>query len=132
MAGRICRVLVVEDNQDIQELLADTFDDEGYRFAVASDGAEMRRIVAEGDVDICIIDVMLPSGDDGFALAEEVAAQGIGVILVSGNTALFERARASGHRFLIKPFHLRALLDLVDKTLRETEAACERKSNAAA
>jgi DNA-binding NtrC family response regulator len=132
MPARICRVLVVEDDPDIQEMLENTFSDEGYRFAMASDGAEMRRIVADGDVDICVIDVTLPRGESGVALAGEVAAQGIGVILVSGNSDHSSVATASGHRFLAKPFRLRLLLDLVDETLTETKATCERKQEAAA
>jgi DNA-binding NtrC family response regulator len=123
--SKICRVLVVEDNEDIQDLLKETFLSEGYRFAVAAGGAEMRRIIGKGEVDVCIIDFRLPGGEDGLALAKEVAAQGYGVILVSGDQTHFDTIEKAGHRFLAKPFPLRSLLRLVDEVLSETRAKCE-------
>ena len=53
---------------------------EGYRFAVAGDGAEMRRIIRKGEIDVCIIDFLLPGGENGLVLAKEVAAEGYGVM----------------------------------------------------
>jgi DNA-binding NtrC family response regulator len=124
---KVCRVLVVEDNPDVQELLKETFQSEGYRFAVAENGAGMRRIISKGDVDVCVIDVRLPGGEDGLSLAREVAGKGYGVILVSGDQTHFETVRASGHRFLAKPFRLQSLLQLIDEVLAETKVKCSVK-----
>jgi two-component system phosphate regulon response regulator OmpR len=125
--SKICRVLVVEDNEDIQDLLKEVFLSEGYRFAVAGDGAEMRRIIRKGEIDVCIIDFLLPGGENGLVLAKEVAAQGYGVIMVSGDRTHFDTIDKAGHRFLAKPFPLRSLLQLVDEVLSETKAKCEVK-----
>jgi two-component system OmpR family response regulator len=125
---RICRVLVVDDNEDIQDLLKDTFSSEGYRFAVAATAAEMRSIISQGEVDVCVIDVRLRGGEDGLLLAQEVASCGIGVVLISGDQAQYETIEKAGHRFLAKPFRLHSLLQLVDDVLQETRAKCEANS----
>jgi two-component system, OmpR family, response regulator len=127
MDKKICRVLVVEDNEEIQDLLEDTFVGEGYRFSVAGSGAEMRAALAQGDVDVVVIDVLLRGGENGLVLAREAAAQGCGVILVTGHPEQLASLQHSGHPFLAKPFRLTALLQLVDRVLRETRAKCEVK-----
>src|SRR5579883_674113 len=124
---KICRVLIVEDNHEIQSLLKELFLDEGFRLAVASDAAEMRRVIATGDVDVAIIDVMLPGQTTGIQLAHEAAGQGCGVILVTGHPSHFETVQQSGHRYLHKPFRIPSLLQLVDDVLRETKAKCKVK-----
>src|SRR5579859_7031924 len=114
MTKKICRVLIVEDNEEIQALLADAFLGGGYRFAAAADGREMRQALAESDADIVVIDVLLPGGETGLALAREAAARGCGVILITGHPGQIEAVHQSGHPFLAKPFRLEALLQLVD------------------
>jgi DNA-binding NtrC family response regulator len=126
----ICRVLIVEDNEDVQNLLEDVFVAEGYRFAIATDAIEMRRIIAADHIDVVIIDVLLPGGESGLALAHEVAAQGYGVVLVTGHPSHFEAVEKSGHRYLHKPFRLPSLLQLVDEVLKATKAKCETRKGA--
>ena len=43
---KICKVLIVEDDTDIRELLSGTFADQGYRFVMATNAAEMRSALA--------------------------------------------------------------------------------------
>ena len=124
---KICKVLVVEDNQDIQDLLGEAFGHEGYHFTLVSNGAAMRQALAAGDVDIVLIDVLLPGGENGIALAEEAAAHGCGVILVTGHHDHFETVEKSGHRYLFKPYRIAPLLELVDQVLRESKARCTAK-----
>jgi DNA-binding NtrC family response regulator len=123
--AKFCCVLVVEDNKDIQDLLKEAFVAEGYRFAVAATGAEMRRLIAKCEVDVCVIDVRLRGGEDGLSLAKEVAAQGRGVVLVSGDQTHYETFQKAGHRFVAKPFRLLSLLQSVDDVLQEMRAKCE-------
>ncbi len=70
MVEKICRVLIVEDRPEIQELLSEVFADQGYRFAVVANGGEMRKALATSDVDVAVIDVVLPGAEDGLALAK--------------------------------------------------------------
>jgi DNA-binding response OmpR family regulator len=128
MAEKICRVLIVEDRPEIQELLSEVFADQGYRFAVVRNGAEMRQALATSAVDVAVIDVVLPGAEDGIALAKEAVAQGVGVILVTGSHDHFDMVEKSGHRYLLKPFRIHSLLTLADELLRESKIRCRIKN----
>lgn len=124
---KICKVLIVEDNKDIQDLLGEAFGHEGYHFTLVSDGAAMREALAGDDIDVVIIDVLLPGGENGVELAEQAAAYGCGVILVTGHHDHFETVEKSGHYYLFKPYRIAPLLSLVDQVLRESKAQCVSK-----
>jgi DNA-binding NtrC family response regulator len=126
---KICKVLIVEDDSDIQELLSETFSAEGYHFSLTGTGYETRAALAsDPDIDIAIIDVVLRGGVNGFTLAQEVAARGLPVILTSGDHARIEEMEKSGHCHIMKPYRLSALLEIIDNTLKATKAKCERKA----
>jgi len=63
--ARICKVLIVENDHDVRDLLANVVEDEGYFFATVETGREMRGALDEDDYDIAIIDVTQPGPDDG-------------------------------------------------------------------
>ena len=128
---KTCRVLSVEDSPHIQQLLELSLVGAGYCFAVALDAIEMRQALAQRDVDLVMIDVVLPGGETGIALAEEVARQGYGVVLVTGHPAHFETVAKSGHHFLHKPFRIAELLQVVDDALRERGVPCDVKGKPA-
>ena len=129
---KICKVLIVEDDSRIQEVLGFTFSDGGYHFAMARTGAEMRAALAsDPGIDIAVIDIRLPGGADGFVLAQEVATRGLPVILISGDHTRAEEMGKSGHRHILKPYRLSSLLELIDETLKATKAKCERAASAA-
>jgi DNA-binding NtrC family response regulator len=124
---KICKILVVEDDHFVREMLGDVFEDEGYRFLLAIDGAGMRQaIAADPAIDIILIDVTLPGGESGLTLAREAVARGFAVILVSGDHARFEQVERSGYRFLFKPFRIGSLLELVEEVLAAAKKDCER------
>src|SRR4051812_35410149 len=98
---KICKVLVVEDDSGIRELLTDVFESEGYHFVLAANADEMRAAMdGDPDIDILIVDIRLPGGDSGLVLAQEARARGLPVILTSGDRANFDTLASSGHRHL--------------------------------
>jgi DNA-binding response OmpR family regulator len=125
--ARICKVLIVENDDDVRDLLGDIFLDEGFRFAMVKTGAEMRDALDEDDYDIVVIDVTQPGHEDGFALAEIARDQGCGPILVTGDHRHLERLQTSGQHYLLKPFRVQHLVEIVDKILVETAAKCVRR-----
>jgi DNA-binding response OmpR family regulator len=125
--ARICKVLIVENDNGVRDLLANMVEDEGYLFATVETGREMRGALDEDDYDIVIIDVTQPPPEDGFALARVAREQGCGVILTTGNPPNFERLRGSGEHYLLKPFRIREFTALVDKILTEVAAQCVRR-----
>ena len=126
--SRICKILVVEDDDAVALLLGEVFDLEGYEFAIAKNGAEMRDALAAGGYDIAVIDISLRDGEDGLILAAAAHQVGCGVILTTGDPDQMTRAAVSQWRSLMKPFRIRPLLDQVDAVLRETQAICERRT----
>lgn len=59
------KILIVEDDQDIAELERDYLEANGYEVEIAGDGKEGVRKALEADVDLVLLDIMLP-GLDGF------------------------------------------------------------------
>jgi DNA-binding NtrC family response regulator len=130
---KICKVLIVEDDSDIRELLSGTFAGEGYRFVMATNAAEMRSALAsDPELDIVVVDLHLPGGANGLVLAAEAAAQGLPVIVVTGDHSRLEEIEKSGHRHIMKPYRLSTLLELADETLKAAKAQCERRQGKAA
>ena len=65
------RLLVVDDDEHTRILLRDLCEASGYRVAVAQDGLEALELLAAGDVDLVLLDVMLPK-KDGFAVLADL------------------------------------------------------------
>jgi two-component system, OmpR family, response regulator len=124
---RICKVLIVENDDDVRNLLGNVFDHEGYRFAQVKTGAETRQALDEDDYDIAVIDITLPGSEDGFTLAQVARDQGCGVILITGDHRHRERLHGGGQHYLVKPFRTLQLLEMADKVLAESAAQCLRR-----
>jgi DNA-binding NtrC family response regulator len=132
MAKRICKVLVVEDNSFIRELLEQALVGDGYRFDAVANGSQMRAKLETDEVyDIAVIDYHLPGDSNGITLAKLAASYGLGVILVSGTgeESARDAMQASGHAFLQKPFRIKELLAAVEAALLLAKRHCERDEN---
>src|SRR6185369_67716 len=66
-------ILVVEDDREISALVARYLRANECRVSVAGDGREMDRVLAEGRIDLVILDLMLP-GEDGLSLCRRLRA----------------------------------------------------------
>lgn len=119
--ARICKLLVVEDNDGIREFLQFLFDEEGYDIALVGSGEEMRTALGQDQFDVALIDVTLPGPENGFALAEVAEKAGCGVILVTGDTRHFESVETSGHRYIFKPFRVEHLLQILSELIDESK-----------
>jgi two-component system, OmpR family, response regulator len=127
--ARICKVLVVEDNDGVRDLLQGLLDDEGYEIAVVAGGEEMRGALAADNFDVALIDVTLPGADDGFALAELAREEGCGVILVTGDVRHFDRLRDSGHLYLMKPFRIERVLAFIAQLVGQSDCVIGERRN---
>jgi DNA-binding NtrC family response regulator len=126
--SRICKVLVIEDDDGVRSLLGDVFHDEGYEFTLVGSGTEMRDALDEDDYDVVIIDVSLRGSESGLVLADEARERGCGVIVMTGDPRQMAQVSASSWRSIVKPFHIEAMIALVDLVLQETEAKCMRRT----
>ena len=120
----ICRVLIVEDDEGIRELLQTLFDDEGYPIAIAASAEEVHAAFSRDTFDLAIIEATLPRGEDGLELAARVRHAGCAVVLVTGDSRRFDEVERSGYPFLLKPFRIEELLRLVSELTSSRQ--CER------
>ena len=125
--ARICKVLIVENDRHVRELLGDAFDDEGYLFDTAETGGAMEEALDRDDYDIVVIDVTQPGDRDGIALGEIAHAQGCGVVLTTGDHRHVERLDQSGRHYLLKPFKLQNLMGVVEQILTMASMECVRR-----
>lgn len=121
---RICKLLVVEDDDAVRALLGDLLSHKGYDFTLASSADEMRRALDGEEYDVAIIDVSLRGAEDGIALAELASEKGCGIILTTGDPAQRPRLEASGRRHLLKPFRMVELTELIELVLQDNTTLC--------
>ena len=118
-------ILIVDDQQEICDVVQEYLTGEGYRVSTAHDGAGMRRAMAQGHVDLVILDLMLP-GEDGLTLARSLRSEsGIGIIILTGRGETVDRIiglEMGADDYLPKPFHLRELLARVKSVLRRVQS----------
>lgn len=114
------RILVVDDDQDILEVVQEILAGEGYQVQTSLNGTCLQRL--ENDLpDLILLDVLL-WGQDGRELCRQVKAgektRYIPVILFSANAAATSTTVTCGaDDFLVKPFRMRELLDLVARKI---------------
>jgi two-component system, cell cycle sensor histidine kinase and response regulator CckA len=118
------RILVVEDQDYVRELIMRMLQDLGYTVEVAANGTEALALCAGGlAVDLVVTDVVMP-GMSGPALVSALRAElpGVPVIYISGYTEEMISARGgmdSGTRMISKPFGIERLARVVHEALAE-------------
>ena len=114
-------ILVVDDELGAIEVVATALEDEGYRVLTAANGRHGLEKLAEGSVDLAIIDFMMPLLDGaglGHAMQEDPALRKIPIIMMSAVGEPVVRERFDGYTaFLRKPFRIPALLVVVRRVL---------------
>ena len=120
--GELNRVLVVDDEPDIRELIDLTLSRMGLAAACAGSVAEARACLEEGDFQLCLTDMRLPDGD-GLEIvryiAEQHARTPVAVITAYGSTENAVAAlKAGAFDYLAKPVGLEQLRALVKSALR--------------
>jgi DNA-binding response OmpR family regulator len=121
----IKKILIVEDEEDIIELLSAIFDDpEGYRVLYARDGEEALRIAQLNNPDIILLDILLPKSN-GYQVCKLIksdpAMSHTKIIMLSGMAQNSDRQKAweaGADDYIAKPFSSTALVEKVEELLR--------------
>jgi CheY-like chemotaxis protein len=117
----VLTILVVDDELGAIEVVATALEDEGYRVLTAANGRHGLEKLAEGSVDLAVIDFMMPLLDGaamGRAMKEDAAFKDIPIIMMSAVGESLVRERFDGYAaFLRKPFRISALIDTVRRVL---------------
>ncbi len=123
-------ILVVDDQKEICEVVQQYLSSEGYRVSVANDGGGMRRVMGQAEVDLVILDLMLP-GEDGLTLARQLREDStVGIIILTGRGETVDRIiglEMGADDYLPKPFHLRELLARVKSVLRRASSRAQKE-----
>ena len=125
--GEQARILVIEDDASINDVVRSTLEGEGYACTPAYSGTEARLLVEGGaPFDLAICDLMLP-GLSGERIVELIRSRGSAPILVtSAKAEVVDRVallRMGADDYLVKPFDLDELVARVEALLRRVRPA---------
>ena len=124
IANQRDKLLIVDDDAELRELIGDFLTRQGFEIVTVADGAAMDRRLAGNDIDLVVLDLMLP-GENGLSIARRLKRESdVPIIIVS---ALGEDAdRITGLEvgaddYIGKPFNPRELLARVRAVLRRSK-----------
>jgi DNA-binding response OmpR family regulator len=116
------RVLVVDDDRDLCDLLSDFLVEEGYLVSRAYAGQDAIDAARSNPPDAVLLDLLLPDLSGlavGHALREAASNRDVPIVIISGDRAALSRSRQEigAHSFLEKPFSLAAVQAAVHAAL---------------
>tara|TARA_R110002051_G_scaffold180453_2_gene249948 strand:- start:105 stop:848 length:744 start_codon:yes stop_codon:yes gene_type:complete len=114
------RILVVDDDPGIREVLCDYLGQHGYEASGAATAAEMDRAVATRPPDLIVLDLMMP-GEDGLSVCRRLADRGPPIIMLSAmgdDTDRIIGLELGADDYLAKPCNPRELLARIRAVLR--------------
>ena len=122
------RILIVEDEPDIQELLRTYLEDAGYGTAVAEDGVAALSLFHAQPFDLILLDLMLPK-IDGFGVCEMIRQQSqVPIIMLTALDGEDQQLKGFGmdiDDYVTKPFSMPVLLEKIRVILRRRGSADE-------
>jgi two-component system phosphate regulon response regulator OmpR len=131
MAELKTRILVVDDDQRLRDLLVKYLGGEGYEVKAVPDGAGMDKQLARERYDLVVLDLMLP-GEDGLSICRRLRAQGAAhsnapaIIMLTAKGDDIDRIvglEMGADDYLPKPFNPRELLARINAVLRRRAPA---------
>ncbi len=114
------KILIVEDDRAISNLVYQSLAGEGYDCTCAYDGKQGADCIEESRFDLVLLDIMLPE-IDGYELLEYIRPMGIPVIFLTAKAEVKDRIKGlklGADDYLTKPFQIGELLARVEAVLR--------------
>ena len=116
-------ILLADDEQGIRNMLSMHLHLAGHAVIPAADGAEAREKLEQNQIDLALLDIMMPD-EDGFSLAQAFLDREIPVLFLTAKTAVADRVRGlrmGAEDYILKPFEPEELLARIDVILRRTK-----------
>ncbi len=134
MTSPATRILLVEDDPNLGQILKEYLEMKGYAAHLARDGEQAFQFFKQFQYDLCIFDVMLPK-KDGFTLAREVRATNkhIPIIFLTAKSMkedTLEGLRIGADDYIAKPFSMEELLLRMKAILRRAHPISEGNQEA--
>ena len=128
-------ILIVDDDAELRQLLHEYFTERGYAVLLADGGGQMWQQLKDNDVELVILDLMLP-GEDGLSLCRQLSTQSsIPILMLTARGDEMDRIvglEMGADDYLHKPFIPRELLARVKNILRRTGEGHSEQSSARA
>ena len=123
------KVLLIEDDRQLIEFVKKGLVQAGFTVETALDGATGLQLALEGDVDVAVIDIMLPVMD-GFEVIERLRAQrpGLPILVLSAKRSIEDKVKGlelGSDDYITKPFSFSELLARIRAILRRTQGLGE-------
>ena len=130
------KILIVEDDPDISDLLRRVLESDGYAVETATDSAGALKAVAEGAPDLVLLDVVL-GGEDGRDLLVKLRQQSdVPAVFLTGRGLEMDRIaglRMGADDYIVKPFSRGELTARIETVLRRSRpSVAERRSSGSA
>ncbi|KJF40771.1 response regulator [Ruthenibacterium lactatiformans] len=116
------RILIVEDEVPIAQLIEMSLARAGYQCEAVNDGCAAADKIEQNDYDLVLLDIMLPRLD-GYELLEYLRPMGTPVIFITAKGTLGDRVRGlnlGADDYIVKPFEVAELVARVESVLRRT------------
>ena len=124
------KILVVEDDLDIQELLQNFLQESGYDITVANDGREAINLFSDDDFDLILIDILLPK-IDGFSVCEFIRKKSqIPIIILTALNGEKEQIKGLDLQvddYITKPFSMPVLVRKIAAVLRRASKTSDQE-----
>lgn len=118
-------VLIVDDEQDMRNLIEVMLSKSNFQTKTASNGEEAYREVFNEDIDIVLLDIMMP-GEDGFVVCENIRKiSSVPIIFLTARDANEDKVKGlmiGGDDYIVKPFTLSELVARIYAVLRRTSS----------
>lgn len=116
------RVLIVEDEESLAEMLCELLQEEGLEVELVRNGIDALAAARRSQPDLILLDWMLPLADGSYVI-DGLAADGADIPVVVMTSVDAAALRGRRHLALLhKPFNLRQLLDALEKGLSQKKA----------
>ncbi|WP_446666997.1 response regulator transcription factor [Flexivirga sp. B27] len=132
MSSPEARLLVVEDETNIRELLATSLKYAGFEVHTAATGNEAITLAGQHALDLTVLDVMLPDMD-GFTVTRKLRANGVElpIVFLTARDAVEDKVKGltvGGDDYVTKPFSLEEVVARIRAVLRRTRAENDARS----
>ena len=126
------KILIVEDEQDLRELLGNYLTNEGYEVSKAGDGVEAVSLFSQNTYDLVVLDIMIPK-IDGYSVCEIIKKQSeVPVVFLSALSD--EKSQIKGYDkladdYVTKPFSMPVFLRKINALLRRNDMSSAPDNN---